>query len=162
ASDDGRFLASFGSDKVVCVWDGKDGKLLWKFDVPSWGPWALAFSPNGKELAAVTGSPENSKENGAIRRWNLTTGRELPASKDVADTLFHFTYHVSLVCRADGTFLAAETAEHDISLYSPGAANSGQTLKGHTGRVMSLCFTKDAKTLVSLGDDGMIRFWNID
>src|SRR5437667_12515042 len=27
---------------------------------------------------------------------------------------------------------------------------------------MSLCFTKDAKTLVSLGDDGMIRFWNID
>jgi WD40 repeat protein len=26
---------------------------------------------------------------------------------------------------------------------------------------MSLCFTRDAKTLVSLGDEGTIRFWNI-
>lgn len=161
-SNDGKLIASCGREKVVRVWDVRDGKPLWKFEVPSWGPWALAFSRQGKELAAVSRSPENSKAKGTFRRWDLTTGRELPPAAAVADSSLHFTYHVALVHRGDGKYLAAETTEQDISLYSPGTPKSGKTLKGHTGRVMSLCFTNDAKTLVSLGDEGMIRFWNID
>jgi WD40 repeat protein len=67
-----------------------------------------------------------------------------------------------LACRGNGEFLAAGTAEADISLYSPGLPKPGKTLKGNSGRVMSFCFTKDAKTLISLDDEGMIRVWNTD
>ena len=163
-SNDGHLLASYGNDGLVRIWDTKDGRPKWKFDLPTWGQWSLAFSHDGKELAAVSRSSPKTKAIGAFRRWNLSTGRELPHDKDVSETFEEavvlFTYRGALACRDNGEFLAAETAESDISLYSPGVAKSDKTLKGHIGRVMGLCFTRDAKTLVSLGDEGMIRFWN--
>jgi WD40 repeat protein len=159
-SEDGRLLASFGSDRAVRVWDAKDGRPMGRFELPTWGPWALAFSRDGKELVAVSFSPD-SNANGGFRHWELSTGRELSASRDASETS-QFIYHVALACRNDGKFLAAGTADLDISLFTPGVPKSGKMLKGHTGRVMSLCFTKDAKTLVSLGDEGMVRLWNTD
>jgi WD40 repeat protein len=163
ASEDGRLLASYGRDRVVRVWNAKNAKPIWTFELRRSEPWALAFSRNGKELAAVSKSSHKQAPNGAFRRWDLTTGRELPNGRDrpaVDLRSVYFVYHVALACADDGEYLAAETARTDIILYSPDAPASGKTLKGHTGQVMSVCFTKDAKTLVSLGDDGMIRFWN--
>jgi WD40 repeat protein len=162
ASGDGRFLASYGRDRMVRVWAAEDGRPAWQCKLSSWGPWALAFSRNGKELAAVSRSAPDTRENGAFRRWDLATGRELPGGRDESESSLHFTYHVALACRANGDFLAAETAEPDICLYAPGVPGSGKTLKGHTGRVMSVCFARDARTLVSLGDEGTIRFWDTD
>jgi WD40 repeat protein len=173
-SENGRLLASHGSDKMVRIWDAKDGRPIWTFELRTLEPWALAFSRNGKELAAVSKSSHKATPNGAFRRWDLTTGQELPNGRDPPALDLrsaYFAYHVALACGDDGEFLAAETAEDaqfrgaktaeaDISLYSPGVPKSGKTLKGHTGRVMSVCFTKDARTLVSLGDEGMIRIWN--
>ncbi len=37
----------------------------------------------------------------------------------------------------------------------------GQRLEGHDSRVLALAFSADAATLVSAGDDGSIRLWNV-
>jgi WD40 repeat protein len=174
ASDDGRFLASYGRDRMVRVWDAKDGRPIWTFALRASDPWALAFSRNGKELAAVSKSSAKQAPNGAFRHWDLTTGKELPNGRDrpaLDIRSVYFAYQVALVCRDDGVFLAAETDvngkfrgattnDADIILYSPDVPKSGKTLKGHIGRVMSVCFSKYARTLVSLGDDETIRIWN--
>ena len=34
-------------------------------------------------------------------------------------------------------------------------------LKGHSGRINALCFTKDCKTLASSGNDKLIILWNL-
>src|SRR6185295_19372080 len=44
--------------------------------------------------------------------------------------------------------------------HTPGDPRSLKKLSGHTGRIMHLSFTRDAKILVSLDTTGMIRFWN--
>ncbi len=171
-SNDGRFLASCGQDRMVRVWDAKDGRPIWTFELRSWEPWALAFSRNGKELAAVSKSSDRQGPKGAFRRWDLSTGQELPNGSDLPRhwPSVHFFHQFALACRDDGEYLAAETVpnghlggkieEANIVVYSPEVPKAGKTLKGHLGRVMSVCFTKDARTLVSLGDDGTIRFWN--
>jgi WD40 repeat protein len=159
ASADRRFLASHGRDKVLRVWDAKDGRPIHKFELPFSGPWGIAFSRDGKQLAAVSKSAPRGE--GAFRRWDLSTGRELTKNVD-AETSDRWAYHVALACLEDGKFLVAETTEPNIALYSPGDPKSGKLLKGHTGRVMCLSFTSDAKTLASLDDDGMIRLWNTE
>lgn len=157
-SRDGRFLASHGQDRMIRVWDARDGKPLWSAELKSWRHWALAFSHDGKELAAIARS--DVSEVGSFRRWNIKTGRDISDGNGIGDANVQFTYPGALVCREDGKYLAAETSEQDIALYLPGVLNSRRILKGHTGRVMSLCFTGDGKRLVSLGDEGAIRLWN--
>jgi WD40 repeat protein len=159
ASADGRFLASCGSDKVVKVWDAKDGRPIHKFDLPFAGTWGIAFSRDGKRVAAVSKAVPRGE--GVFRRWELANGQELTKAVD-AKPADGWAFHVALTCQEDGKFLVAETAEANIGLYSPGDAKSGKLLKGHTGRVMCVSFTADAKTLASLGDDGVIRLWNTE
>jgi WD40 repeat protein len=160
ASADGRFLASCGRDKVVAVWDAKDGKPIHKFALPSWGPWAVAFSHDGKELAAF--SKFSPRSQSSFRRWDLATGRELTKNDDVPDTSQGYMYQVALGCREDGTYLAAENAEPNISLYIPRDPKSVKIIKADASRIKSLCFTHYAKTLVSLDDEGMIRLWSTE
>src|SRR5262245_13530823 len=38
ASNDGRYLASYGRDQVIRVWDANDGKPIWAFELRSSEP----------------------------------------------------------------------------------------------------------------------------
>jgi WD40 repeat protein len=160
-SEDGKMLASYGGERRVRVWDARDGKPLWEFALPHWGPWALAFSRDGKELAAISRSAPGRKDQGDFRRWDLETGRELQGDKRSKDPFDGTVVHVALACPPDGGFVVAETTGPDISLYRPGVLGFGKTLEGKGGRVMGIDFTRDGRTLVSLAEDGVVRFWDV-
>jgi WD40 repeat protein len=160
-SGDGKMLASCGGDRFVRVWDTRDGKPRRVFALPHWGPWALAFSRDDKELAAVSRFAAGQMVPGDLRRWDLETGRELQGDKDFPDPFDGTVVHVGLACPPGGGFVVAGTAGPDISLYRPGTPGSRRILKGSGGRVMSVGFTRDGKTLVSLAMNGMIRSWNV-
>ena len=42
---------------------------------------------------------------------------------------------------------------------NPGPGVRSVMLKGHSGPVRSIVFTRDSKKLVSAGDDGTVRIW---
>src|SRR5207249_3924691 len=88
------------------------------------------------------------------------TGRLLQSHKDPKSPFDGTVVHVALVGLGNGEYLAAETAGAEITWYRPGVPKSARTVKGHEGRVMGVAFTRDGKTLVSLGDDGIVRYWN--
>jgi WD40 repeat protein len=159
-SKDGRFLVSCAG-QGLSVWDGRDGKPLWRFELPQWGPWAFAVSPDGKELAAVSRSMDGQPAQTDFYRWELATGRVLQKDKNHPGTSESTCVSVALAARPGGTYLVAQTGVATISLHEHGKPKSARTLKGHVGRVMSVAFLDDGQTLVSLGEEGTIRFWNV-
>jgi WD40 repeat protein len=159
-SRDGRYLASCDG-RVLHVWDGKSGKLLWRFELPQWGPWALSISPDDKEVAAVSRSFEGKPGSNDFFRWDLATGRLLQKDKNHPGKSDGTVVSVALACRPDGSYLVAETGVGTIALHFQGELKPAKLLKGHTGRVMSVAFLGDGASVASLAEDGTIRFWNV-
>jgi WD40 repeat protein len=58
-SPDGHRIASTAGDPVIVLWDAATGKRLRELRVPQKNGWCLAFSSNGKRLAAAYGNPPN-------------------------------------------------------------------------------------------------------
>ncbi len=161
-SPDGRLLASWGQDRLARVWDARDGKPLGQFELSRWGAWAVAFSRDGKELVAFSQSDPGQIGTGRFRRWDLATGKERQPGRAAPLPLSATVVHMALIALPGGGYLAAETAGADIHLLSPGKRGPGKLLRGHTGRVMGVAFLADGTRLISLGDDGAIRFWDAD
>jgi WD40 repeat protein len=160
-SNDGRLLASCGYDKILQVWDARDGKPLWRFELPDVGSWALAFSQDGTELAATSQLLSGQKRMCSFLRWDLETGK---ATGEASGALVPFdstVLSVAQVSLRDGGYLMAETTGPDIAVHAPGAGKASKVLRGDGCWFRSVCFSPDGKTLVSLCEDGSIRLWNV-
>ncbi|NOX45196.1 MAG: WD40 repeat domain-containing protein [Caldiserica bacterium] len=98
-SPDGRYLASVEfTQRVLTLWDTRNGRRVrvWR-DVPS-DPDAIAFSPDGR-LLAVNGHFDNR-----VRLWDMRTGRVL---HDIDLSFGEFNLNPSeLLFSPDGRYLA--------------------------------------------------------
>ena len=115
----------------------------------------LAFSPNGKQLAA--GSHQQ------IRLWNMETGNwgkgitSIDGYKDGRE-IFHGSE--ALVFSPDNTILVNGDGNGRIQLWNATTPDEIITLDGHAEGVETLQFSPDGKTLVSAGQDGTILLWD--
>ena len=118
---------------------------------------ALAFSPNGRRLAA--GSEEQ------IRLWNMETGNW---GKGISSINSHeggrvvFQGSQALVFSPDNMILVNGDRHGKLQLWDITTGNQLTTLNGHTAEVEILYFSPDGKTLVSAGQDGTILLWDWD
>jgi eukaryotic-like serine/threonine-protein kinase len=104
---------------------------------------SVAFSPDGKWLAAGYGNATGPSNPGEARLWDLSSGQVVHVLRS----------HRSMVwCVAfspDGKTLA--TASHDqlVKLWDPVNGEERASLGGHSGPVRCLAFGRDNKLLVS-------------
>jgi WD40 repeat protein len=110
---------------------------------------ALAFSPDGRTLAAAAKS-------GLIRLLDPRTGKER-ATLGGDDGLVY-----QLAFSPDGRLLAAGYADGRIQLWDVAAARAvGDPLVGHDGQVSAVAFSPDGRTLASGGFDRRVMLWDV-
>jgi WD40 repeat protein len=154
-SPSGDAIAVGGSRERFRVLDAR-GAVKVAHDAPKAAPGVgnavqgLAFTPDGAALVVATG----------------TTGRQLSVfDRDgnllrQADTGNRFLSG-TLALSPSGR-LAAVTVNETIGLYDVATLERRALLRGHTGHVNALAFTKDERHLVSGAGDGTMRVWNVE
>jgi WD40 repeat protein len=159
-SPDGATLAVVNGNfdfKRVYLFDALTGQTLRTFGAPGgedWSELCLAFSPDGKLLAT---SISDMRAGGGVALWEVSTGKLVRRLKRLLG-LARF-----LVFSPDGRQLAASTYE-DATM---GVWNleTGEPivpdLAAHLKPPNSIRFLPDDRELVTSGDDGTIRLWNL-
>ncbi|HZJ14611.1 MAG TPA: PQQ-binding-like beta-propeller repeat protein [Chthoniobacteraceae bacterium] len=119
----------------------------------------LAFSPDGKMLAAATWQ-------GLVKVIDLTTGKESPAPKPHNDWVcaVAFSPNGKLLVSAGGSEFKPERNKGkttgQVKLWDAIASKELGEITGHTNKVFSAIFSPDSKTLATGSADQTVRLWD--
>jgi len=147
-------VASGGYDNTVRLWrcDAGHGLVALGAPLPT-GSWvgAVAFSPDGRDLFASTGS-------GLVHRWDVTDAGHPVRGADI--DLGHRGAVYAVAVRADSRWIATAGDDHTVRLHDL-VSGATRTLTGHSGPVRTAAFSPDGNTLVSGSDDRSARLWDV-
>lgn len=143
-SKDGRYLASAGAERALKIYDGRENQLLNKIQDPTLDVIAVAFSPDGRLVAASFG--------GEIRIFGTERGNLVRTLR--GDTL----PVMSLAWSRDGQYLAAGSG-YVIRVWNPNNGQLRRVLTGNRLSVSALSFGT-GPILASGSADAQVRLWN--
>jgi WD40 repeat protein len=149
-SGDGRHLMVAARGRPVAHWHHGDGDWS-RIGISSLGIFeihSLALAPG--ELVLAAGSV-----GGELSLWDLDRGSGRPVAAACGETV------EALCFSPDGTVAAANTGSR-IVLIDAAEGKVLYELAGHRGPARSLVFAPDGRTLISGGEDGTIRFWDVE
>jgi WD40 repeat protein len=158
---DGKHLARGGADNTVDLWDVASGKQLHTLKGHTVPILRLAFSPDGKILASITGSWLPDDVRGEVKLWDVATGKERVSLKG------HPNRMLSLAFSPDGKTLAS--ASGTIKLWDVTSGEEKLELSLSKGTLpWSLAFSPDGKTLATGTGGGpldltpsSVIFWDV-
>jgi len=143
----GDVLATGGGDRTIRIWDLSSRTVRRTLMDHTSGITNVAFSPDG----AVLYSASNDR---TIRVWDLATGallRTIPSGGKAS-----FGLDVS----GDGRLLA-HTVDDRVKIFDARSGALRRTFAGHTDVIRGAVFDADVTRLVSAGEDGTVRLWDL-
>jgi RNA polymerase sigma factor (sigma-70 family) len=173
-SPDGSILASGGRTRLgedpVVLWEPRTGKKLRTLAGNMPQIFRLAFSPDGKTLAAAScgitafSPPEGSRAE-VVRLWNVETGQlqELSEHKGgVTSLAFSPKSNVLATGGHDGTLILWDTATrkqlHKVQITEEPHPDRKRNSIDDGGGIRFLAYAPDGKTIASANHDATVRF----
>jgi WD40 repeat protein len=150
-SPDGKLLLT---GTTLSVLDAATGKELRRLDAPPGNFEYVAFSPDGRTVAASENEP--GAVNGVVILYDVTAGKELRRLTGRGGVGGPVTFS------PDGKQVASEGEDHTIRFWDAATGKELRHLRGHQKLLTSLAFAPGGKVLASAAEDGVLRLWAAD
>jgi WD40 repeat protein len=157
---DGKTVATSATDKTIRLWDLATGREIRRFGGVDVETRHIVFSPDGTKLASTETEWMDAASFGEgpltmpIHIWDTATGRELRQWE---------LDNGSLVCFAPDGATLASAGRQVVRLWE---VASGREIRpqtgGHHSEIGDAAFTPDGRSIVTVGHDRTIRFWDPD
>ncbi len=148
-SSNGKTMATCSFDKTIKIWDVANLRLLKTFQGDKEWPWKIAFSADGRFLATTFGNTQATL-------WNVETGQprwvvSCPDCKQSQAVCFSPDDRWVLIA-GDSTYYVFDSLQgRELARF-----------QAHPAVARCADFSPDGKTLVTSGDDGLIRLWHVE
>jgi len=152
-SADGQKIASAGDDGIVKVWDLNSGKVLLTLGKGLQGADAVAFSPDGRLLAAAVTA--GGRRGNAVQVWDLANGQL------VQDMREHTQLITDLAFSPDGNRIASVGNDNTLRIWNVRYGTLETTQKETKNNLLALAYSPDGKNIVATENwDGKIQMWD--
>ncbi|TVR16057.1 MAG: hypothetical protein EA395_00660 [Phormidium sp. GEM2.Bin31] len=149
----GRLLASSGADRTVKIWDISSGRVVQTLSGHGATIFSISFDETGNRLASCD-------FDSVTKIWDMETGEKIHESRGgwaAHGLAFGQNHLVAVGLQTDSAGQGA------IALWDAETGDSRGVLRGGgpaLRTVRSVRFNSDG-SLVSAGEDGMVRIWNV-
>jgi WD40 repeat protein len=132
------------------LWDVATGKMQAEYKGMKGPIYSVAFSPDGKLLAA---GGNLGKEINEIVLWDVAKNERRTTLTGHRDSVY------ALMFSHDGKLLASGGAYGELKLWDLKTWQEIRSLKGHKDSITSVAFSPDDSMLASGSRDGTVRLW---
>ncbi|MES2697024.1 MAG: c-type cytochrome domain-containing protein [Verrucomicrobiota bacterium] len=146
-SSDQRWIALGGPDKVLKIYNTRDGALEHRIKKHTDWVTAIEFSPNAKYLA--TGD-----RNGGVVLWEAESGQEM----------FSLAGHkggiTAVTWRGDSEIFCSASEDGTLKLWKASDGSAVRNIAAHPGGILAAHFTHGGQ-IVSSGRDNKVKTWDV-
>ena len=172
---DGSLLASGGFDSIGRIWDLRTGRTVMILDGHIREIYSLDWGTDGYRVLSGSGD-------GWVKCWDIRAVRNIGGigahNGNVSDLRWFKGADSGLTSQPDtkmengvkqeatpkkaGTFFVSSGFDKNVNIFSADDWSLAKTLSGHSGNVLSVDVSQDAKWIASSGHDRTVKLWGRD